>query len=103
MKIICVKNHKDAIQIMQSLGSIFKQMTSIKKNRTALSGDNIPALVSNISEFNNHGAYLDYLADKWYTLKVKDKKIICEMIAGEFKDDLKVLMDGYYKPLKFED
>ena len=101
MIVISVKNEKNVIQLTEILGNIFKRMTGIKKNQDILSNDDTPSLVSAIRGFNNLGVYLDYLADKWYTLKAMEKKHICEIIAGESKDDFRILMDGYYKPCNY--
>lgn len=103
MMVISVKNGKNVIQLTKILGNIFKRMTEIKKNQDILSNDDTPAVVSAIRGFNNLGVYLDYLADKWYTLKAAEKKHISEILAGESKDDLRILLDGYYKPCNFKD
>ena len=97
MKIISVVNRKSIVQIIKIMDIVFKRMTEIKKKPDILSDDDIPNLVKDICAYNSHSGYLDYLAEKWESLKAMEKRRICKTIGGDLESDFRTLMDYYNK------
>lgn len=102
MKIISVITKKPLAQIIKIMDVLFKQMAEIKKKPDILSDDAIPDLVKDICAYNSHSDYLDYLAEKWESLKAKERSRICKAIGRELEGDFRILMDYYNKKCDFD-